>query len=146
MSFDLELSKGDLKIGADKDLGKVRNGSKLGQDILKVLFTPLGSDPFFPTKGNLLTQDNVGEVVNKTFMETRAEANITATLQSIQALQANQAKIQEVTLEETLSRIEQVSVERDPIEPRQYNISLTVITGAYTTVDLPNFSISVGID
>lgn len=146
MSFDLELAKGDLKIGADKDLSKVRNGSKLGQDILKVLFTPLGSDPFFISKGNALTQENIGEVVNKQFMESRAETSISTTLQSLQTLQASQAKVQEVTLEETLRAVEEVSVERDPVEPRQYNISLTILTGAYTTLDLPNFSLTVGTD
>jgi superfamily II helicase len=146
MSFDLELAKGDLKIGADKDLSKVRNGSKLGQDVLKILFTPLGSDPFFTIKGNALTQQNIGEVVNKQFLEARAAASIKETLLSLQTIQSNQAKLQEVTLEETLKSIEEVSVEQDPLDARQYNISLTILTGAYTTIDLPNFSLSVGID
>ena len=145
MSFDLALAKGDLAVGADGDIRKVRQGSKLTQDVLKVLHTPLGSDPFFPTKGSTLTEAEIGKLVNRQFVEDRAEASILASLQAIQAIQEVQKRVQEVTPEETLVDIQEVNVEQDELDPRQYNISITVLTGAFSTIELPDFQISTQI-
>ena len=145
MSFDLSLAKGDLVLGADNDLAKVREGSKLVQDILKLLFTPLGSDPYFLTKGSTLTTDNIGETVNDQFMLDRARASILNTLKQLQTIQQVQALTQTVTPEETLKEINEVSVARDEQELRQYNIRIVITTGAYSVISIPEFSISTNL-
>lgn len=146
MSFDLALVKGDLAIGADKDLRKVRDNTKLVQDVLKLLHMPLGSDPFFPAKGSTLTEANIGEFVNKQFIEARTEAAILENLQLIQTLQTSQALVQTVTDGERIETVEEVVVEQDSQDPRQFNIRITVKTGALTTLVLPQFSISTRIE
>jgi len=142
MSFDLALSKGDLSIGSDGDLRQFRNSSKLVQDILKILHTPVGGNPFFPQIGNTMTAENIGEVVNRQFMETRATAAITQALQMFQAIQKRQELTQVVTPEEKIEGIAEVSVKQDPTDPRQYNIKISVITGAQSVIELPSFSLS----
>lgn len=142
MSFDLALSKGDLSIGPDGDLRQFRNSSKLVQDVLKILHTPLGSNPFFPQIGNAITTQNTGEVVNRQFMETRATAAVVQALQMLQAMQKRQELTQIVTPEEKVVGIAEVKVEQDPTDPRQYNIKISVITGAQSVVELPSFSLS----
>jgi phage baseplate assembly protein W len=142
MSFDLALSKGDISIGADGDLRQFRNSSKLVQDILKILHTPIGGNPFFPQIGNALTSENIGEVVNRQFMEARATAAVTQALQLYQSIQRRQELNQVVTPEEKVEGISEVVVEQDSVDPRQYNIKISIVTGAQTVVELPSFSLS----
>lgn len=146
MSFDLALNKGDLSVGSDGDLSKTRNTSKIVQDILKVLHTPVGSNPYFPSLGNTLTSTNIGQNINKQFAETKVASVITQSIQTLQAMQRNQtASGQTVTPEETIVAIQQVTAEQDPTEPRQYNITVIVQTQAIDALQLPSFSLSTTI-
>lgn len=146
MSFDLALNKGDLSVGSDGDLSKTRNTSKIVQDILKVLHTPVGSNPYFPSLGNTLTSANIGQNINKQFAETKVASVITQSIQTLQAMQRNQtASGQTVTPEETIVAIQQVTAEQDPTEPRQYNITVIVQTQAIDALQLPSFSLSTTI-
>jgi len=142
VSYDLALERGDLALAADKDVKKVRNTSKLLQDSLKIIHTPLGSDPLFPSKGSSLTVQNIGENVNQQFVESRAEASILESLQLIKSLQERQSQYQIVTPSERIEEIQDVIVNREPTDPRQYNIQITVLSGALTVVNFPNFTIS----
>ena len=146
MSFDLALSKGDISVGPDGDLRKIRDTSKLVQDVLKILHTPVGSNPFYPQIGSTLTTDNIGNVVSQQFAETKATASIISSIQLMQSIQRNQQIFQVVTPGEQIIGISQVDVEQDPQDPRQYNIKITVITGAQTVLQLPSFSISTTLD
>jgi len=145
MSFDLSLNRGDLTIGADGDLGKVRNTSKLIQDVLKGIHTPVGSNPYLPSYGNPLTFKNIGEVLQSDFMESRVEADITKIIETLQSVQRRQELVQLVTLEEKIKGLEQVIATQDSTDPRQFNISIKVLTGALDTVVLPTFSFSTNI-
>ena len=146
MSFDLALNKGDISIGSDGDLKKVRDTPKAIQDVLKILHSPVGSNPFFPQIGNSLTIQNIGENINREFAETKATASIQKSLQLLQAIQARQETLQVVTAGEKIIGIIDISAEQDPTEPRQFNIKVTVITGDQTIVDLPSFSLKTTID
>lgn len=145
MSFDLSLDRGDLRINANGDLAIVENTSKLVQDSLKILHTPIGSNPFFPSLGSPITTLNVGQNLNQQFAESRIEASITKTLETLQSIQRRQELIQTITPEERIISIAEVSAERDSQDPRQFNISVTVLSGATDTVLLPSFSLSTTI-
>ena len=134
MSFDLALSKGDLAIGADGDLRKVRGTEKVTQDVLKVLHTPLGSNPYFPRIGNSLTALNIGENLNDQFAQTRVETSVTQAIEIVQNVQRNQELRQILTPEEKIAQIADISASIDPNEPRQYNISVIALTGALSSV------------
>lgn len=129
MSFDLALSKGDLAIGADGDLRKVRNTEKVTQDILKVLHTPLGGNPYFPTIGNALTSNNIGDNLNDQFAQARVESSVSKAVQIVQDIQRDQEQRQVLTPAEKILQVES-SATLDPQEPRQYNIDVLAITGA----------------
>lgn len=141
MSFDLALSKGDLAIGFDGDLKKVRDTTKAAQDILKILHTPLGSDPFFPNLGTTLTSANIGELISTEFAEQRAAASINQSIKILQALQRSQQLLQAITPGEKIIGIASLQVSRNQQEPRQYDIELSVITGSQTVLEIPSFSI-----
>jgi phage baseplate assembly protein W len=142
MSFDLSLNKGDLRIGFDGDLSKVENTSKLVQDVLKVLHTPIGSNPFYPSLGSPVTTLNIGTVLNQQFLESRVENSITSVIQTIQSIQRKQELTQEVTSAEKILDIVEIVAEQDSQDPRQFNISIKVLTGATDVVLLPSFSLS----
>ena len=146
MSFDLALNKGDIAIGSDGDLKKVRNSSKVVQDILKILHTPIGSNPFFPSIGNALTFSNIGQNINKQFAETKVASSVTQSIQLLQSMQKSQViSGQQVTPEETILGISQVTAEQDPLDPRQFNITVVVQTQAVDDLQLPTFSLSTTI-
>lgn len=132
-------------VGADGDLAKVRNSSKAVQDILKVLHTPLGSNPLFPQIGSNITISNIGDNINQQFAETRVAASVTQSIQLLQSIQRNQELIQEVTPEEKIVDIAQVTATRDSQDPRQFDIKIVVVTEAQSTVELPSFSLSTTI-
>lgn len=143
MSFDLSLARGDLTVGGDGDLNKVRNSRKVVQDVLKVLHTPLGSNPFFPRLGNALTTLNIGENLNTQFMESRVETSVTQSIQILQSLQRQQELIQTVTAEERIANLSNLEATRDEQEPRQFNINIAVLTGAGTAVQIEPFQLSL---
>lgn len=141
MSFDLSLAKGDLAIGYDGDIKKVRDTTKAAQDILKILHTPLGSDPFSLNLGTTLTTANIGELISVEFAQQRAAASINQSIQILQALQRSQQVYQTVTAGEKILGIARLNVTRNSEDPRQYDIDLAVITGAQTVLEIPSFSI-----
>lgn len=145
MSFDLALNRGDISVGTDGDVRKIRNSSKVAQDVLKILHTPLGSNPFSPNLGSDITTLNIGVNVNQDFAQSRVEASLIRTLELVQAIQRNQARVQEITPEETIQDLSEVTALRDSEDPRQFNISIAVITGALSAVAIEPFTVKTQI-
>lgn len=148
MSTDLGLNKGDIYIGSDGDLAKVRNTAKLVQDTLKVIHTPIGSNPFFPTLGTNVTIANIGENISQNFAETKVRAGITKAIDILQLIQRKQELVQTVTLEEKIAGIIDLQVGVNSTEPRQYDIKLVVASASLdgNAIVLPTFSLSTTID
>lgn len=145
MSFDLSLNKGDLRVGSTGDLATIQDTDKLIQDVLKIVHTPVGSNPFYPSLGSNITSFNIGMNLNSDFLESRVEASLLATIQTIQSIQRRQEAVQIVTAAEKILRINSVSAKIDSKEPRQFNISISVASGEVTNLTLPAFSISNNI-
>lgn len=148
MSIDLGLNKGDIFIGSDGDLAKVRNTTKLVQDALKVIHTPIGSNPFFPTLGTNVTIANIGENISQDFAETKVRAGITKAIDLIQLIQRKQEVVQVVTPEEKIAGILDLQVGVNSQEPRQYDIKLVIRSASLEgeAVVLPTFSLSTTVD
>ena len=53
MSFDLQLSNGDL-VFSNGDVSTIENGDLLVQNVTKLLSTPKGSNTYVPEYGSLL--------------------------------------------------------------------------------------------
>lgn len=135
MSFDLEIINGDI---ARKPDGKVRTVSdtpKLRQDILKAIITELGSNKFHPWYGCTINATVIGQNLPAGMLESEISDSIRQTLSRIKTLQQTQAISQRVSLAETISEIGPVVARRNPSDPRQINIIVTVYTKQLTKIE-----------
>jgi phage baseplate assembly protein W len=136
MSFDLKLVGGDLVI-KNGDLDTVQDSDKLVQDVLKLVSTQLGSNPFFPGYGSPISQALVGTAYETTFVESMATQQLKASLERLQSLQQDQIRRnQTVTPDEQIAAIEDVSVSQSRNDPRYYLVQLTVISKAFRRVPI----------
>ena len=134
MSFDLKLLGGNLTI-KNGDFDTVENSDKLVQDILKLVSTQLGSNPFFPAYGSPISQVLVGSVLETEFVEDIATQQLRSSLERLQQLQFEQSKQNQiVTPEEQIAAIEDVRVSQARDDPRYYIVNLTVISKAFQRV------------
>ena len=122
MSFDLRIKEGDLAIGSDGDLEILSGVEKLVQDVLKILQTPLGGNPFFPWYGSLVSTALVGSVMDFRFTETAAQQQIRSNLETLQRLQRQQlSNGQKVTADEQLAAVQSVVVKRNTVDPTYFS-------------------------
>ena len=141
MSFDLKLVGGDLVLKSG-DLDTVEDADKLVQDVLKLVSTQLGSNPFFPGYGSPISQALVGSAYETTFVESMATQQLKASLERLQDLQQDQIRRnQTVTPDEQIAAIEDVSVSQARNDPRYYLVKLTVINKAFKRVPI-SFAVS----
>ena len=137
MSFDLKIVKGDLALDSSGDLATVENTPKLVQDILKIVSTQIGSNPFFPWYGSPVTKALVGKAYDKRFVSAVATTQLRATLETLQQLQLIQLKTdQMVTPQEQIAAIQNVLVQRDTIDPRNFLVTLTVLNKAFRSTQV----------
>jgi phage baseplate assembly protein W len=142
MSFDLKIRQGDIAIGSDGDLEKVENTAKLIQDVLKILMTPLGSNPFHSWYGSLISSSIVGNPFEDEFLVKIADSQIRSALETIQNLQrAQMASSQKVTANELLAAVKDVKVVRNPVDPRFFSIFITILSKGLNSANV-SFNIS----
>jgi hypothetical protein len=134
MSFDLKLFSGDLVI-KNGDFDTVEDSDKLVQDVLKLVSTQLGSNPFFPGYGSPISQAMIGSTFDVSFSEDIATQQLRSSLERLQDLQNDQIKQnQTVTPEEQIAAIEDIKVSQARNDPRYYIVNLTVISKAFQRV------------
>ncbi len=135
MSFDLKLFGGDLVI-QNGDFAIVEDADKLTQDILKLVSTQLGSNPFFPGYGSPITQVLIG-TSDISFSEDVATHQLRASIERLKDLQQDQIKNNQiVTPQEQIAAIKDVSVRQAQDDPRHYFVNLTVINKAFQSVPI----------
>ena len=136
MSFDLKLFNGDLVL-RDGDFDIVEDSDKLVQDVLKLVSTQLGSNPFFPAYGSPISQALIGTAFEQEFIENVATQQLRASIERLQQQQLEQIRQnQVVTPEEQIAAIEDVRVSQARNDPRYYLINLTVISKAFQRVPI----------
>ena len=136
MSFDLKIFRGDLLITSG-DLTKVIDTEKLAQDVLKVLVTQVGSNPFFPWYGSLISGELIGDVIDFQFIESNAEQQVESALNTIKQLQnAQQNSSQRVTAAEMLAAVRNINISRDTIDPTIFSVDVTVVSRALKQVSV----------
>lgn len=136
MSFDLKIINGDLSIQSG-DLAKVQDTEKLSQDILKILVTSLGANPFFPWYGSLIGSDLIGGVVDFNFVQSIAEQQIESSLNTLKQLQnAQQNSYQNLSASELLAATRSVSIERDTVDPTIFTVAVSVVSRALKSINV----------
>lgn len=134
MSFDLKIKGGDIAIAPNGSLELVSDNAKLRQDIIKILLTKLGENKYHPQYGSQLGAIQIGHVPDPDLLESDLRSSVESALNKIITLQKSQSRKQYLTPGEVLISILDVSVSHDEIDPRLYNVFISVQTGKLTTL------------
>lgn len=141
MSFDLKIIGGDLVIN-NGDLQTVTDSEKLIQDILKICLTNVGSNPLQPGYGSFLSRTVIGNPMYTSTIVQIAKAQLNTCLTNLQTLQQGQIKQrQRVTADEQLAAITDISVVRNTLDPRLFNITVKGLTKGFKPITTA-FSVS----
>ena len=135
MSFDLKIVGNDLAMNPDGSAQTVRDNEKLKQDILKAILTARGGNRFHQWYGSTVSERLIGQVLDNSQLVAEASSAVQETLSTLMALQTAQARVQYVSPGETLAAIRDVRVARDASDPRQWSITVEVLTRQLTTVE-----------
>jgi phage baseplate assembly protein W len=128
MSFDLKIVRGDIFVSRDGTVDIVTGNSKLKQDIIKIMLTELGENKYHPSYGSATGSLQIGSVLDAEMMEMDLSSSAEQAVRRIMSMQRTQAKRQFLSPSEVILDIVNVSVERDQVDPRLYNIFISVLT------------------
>jgi len=135
MSWDLQIMNGDLVIGVNGDLAIITDEAKLVQDLLKIALTTAGSNPLQPWYGSLLSQSLIGSPITSSVIISVAQSQLQTAIQNLQTLQQLQVQSgQAVTPGEQIVSIKNVSITKNIIDPRLYQVVIQVINKQFGTV------------
>ena len=128
MSYDIKISKGDFVL-QQGDLKRVVDSEKLIQDILKICLTTAGTNPLIPWYGSFLSRTMVGNPMENNAIIQIARSQLTSALENLKNLQEFQVKsFQYVTPDEQLGAILDISVTRNSIDYRLFEINIKATT------------------
>lgn len=136
MSFDIRAITGDIEFAPNGDFKQVVNSDKLAQDVVKLLNTPIGTNPLNLGYGSPLTVAQIGEAVDADQLVENTKAVISQALEQLIASQSLQAAIQPLTDAETIIDFETPVVEQDSQDPRQFNIAVNAISKDLTPLTI----------
>lgn len=134
MSFDLKISNGDLIISNAGIIELVVDNAKLKQDIIKILLTKLGENKYHPAYGSEVGALKIGAVIDQQLLESDLESSAREAINKLIFLQRAQSKKQFLTPGERIVSLLDILIERDTIDPRMYNIVLSIQTGKLTVI------------
>lgn len=141
MSFDLKISQGDLVI-KNAQLQTVIDSEKLIQDILKICLTSAGSNPLHPWYGSFISRTIIGNPLSNSIIIQIAQSQLNTALDNLKSLQAIQLKsFQRVSADEQISAILDISIIRNQIDPRLFDVRVSALTKGMKPVT-PVFRIS----
>jgi len=128
MSFDLKLENNNLVLSSSGDLDKVTETDKLEQDCTKLAITPLGANKLQNWYGSLLSKSLIGTPFDLEFTKKIASEQLISALETLKSLQLSQAQQQNVSASEAISRILNVSIETDKIDPRLIKVFISILS------------------
>jgi phage baseplate assembly protein W len=141
MSFDFKIINGDLSL-KNGQLLTVVDSEKLIQDILKICLTSAGSNPLHPWYGSLISRTIIGSPLYSSILVQIAKNQLSTALDNLKNLQEIQVKsLQKVSADEQLNNILDISVIRNNIDPRLFNVSIKASSKGLKPITT-NFKIS----
>lgn len=135
MSYDFKIVNGDWSI-SNGQLEKVEDTDKLIQDLLKMIHYPLGKNRLYPWYGCPIADSMVGTVMDTEFVSTMASTQLASSIEMLQKLQKEQAKIQSVSPFELIAALKEVSVQRSSVDYRYYSILVNLFSKALKQVSV----------
>ena len=128
MSFDLKIINGDLVLANGK-LKTVVDSEKLIQDILKMCLTTARSNPIHPWYGSFISRTIIGNPNYTSILVQISKSQLNTSLQNLKELQNLQIKsFQRVSADEQIASISDISIIRNNLDPRIFDIVIKVIT------------------
>ena len=112
----------------------VFDNNKLRQDIIKILLTNLGENKFHVSYGSKTGALNIGHVADQELLELDLQSSAEDAIRYLIRAQINQQKSQYLTPGEVISGIKSVTAERDKLDPRMYNLYISVYTKKLTVL------------
>ena len=109
MSYDLQLTGGDITFGSDGNPMIVQNTDKLAQDVSKIVLTPLGSDPGNVQYGTKL-RGILGKSMDFSTIQGIIANTVSQALAFLQSLQAAQTTVQAMTYPELIDHVDAIAV------------------------------------
>jgi phage baseplate assembly protein W len=134
MSFDLKILNGDISIDNNGDIETVFDNNKLKQDIIKILLTRIGENKFHQSYGSKVGALEIGSVPDQDLVESDLQSSVESSIRYLIRLQQEQIKYQYLTPGEVIVGINRIAVERDLLDPRMYNIFISVYTKSLTII------------
>jgi len=135
MSFDLKLDEGDLRI-ENGDLAVIFDTNKLTQDLLKIIITPLNSNPINPWYGSNVGLALIGNTFDLDFGLEAARMQVSTAIDNLLRMQISQSQQQVLSPAESILSIKDIYVNTNPIERRLVEIKASVISAALTVTDV----------
>lgn len=134
MSFDLKVRNGDLVI-ENGDLKKVIDSEKLIQDILKIALTEAGSNVLFPWYGSFISKSLIGSNLDIGITLQVSQSQLQNALDNLKNLQVKQVNTgQKVSADEQISSVGEISITRNKVDPRQFDVKIKVITKGFKPI------------
>lgn len=128
MSFDLKIKNSDLVI-VNGQLQTVIDSEKLIQDILKLCLTTAGTNPLHPWYGSFISRTIIGNPLYSDVLVQISKSQLNTALENLKTLQDKQVQsFQRVSADELLSAISDISIVRNAIDPRLFDIRIRAIT------------------
>lgn len=137
MAIDMKWNNGIVVLDENGDVEMVAGSDKLVQDILRELTTPNGDDIFDSTRGATLNSSLIGVGLDPTTLISEIQGSITRSLIALKERQEQQATRQYFSNAELLADIEDVIVAQDQNDPRQLNITISVLSRELTPLKIP---------
>ena len=128
MSFGLKLQGGDPKLSREGLVETVIKNKKLRQDIVKMLLTNKGSIKYHREYGSELGIISSENHFNNQITEATIEQTVYDGISKLITLQRLQMQKQVLSPAEMILSVKGVVVQRDPGDPRLYNVFVSVIT------------------
>ena len=128
MSFDLKIKNGDLVLN-NGQLQTVVDSEKLIQDILKMCLTTAGTNPLHPWYGSFISRTIIGNPMSNGIIVQIAKSQLSTALDNLKNLQNQQVKsFQRVSADEQINLISDISIIRNQIDPRLFDVNIKVIS------------------
>jgi phage baseplate assembly protein W len=141
MSFDLLIRNGDLLLQGG-DFQTVQDGEKLRQDILKICLTTAGSNPLQPWYGSYISRSLIGSPLATSIVLQVGQSQLQNAIENLRSLQAAQVKsFQQVTPDEQIGAIQDISIVRDATDPTVFTVSVKVMSKGFKPI-IATFGVS----
>ncbi len=128
MSFDFKIRSGDLVL-QNGDLKIVINSEKLIQELLKICLTAAGANPLHPWYGSYISRTLIGSPLGTNIVIQVAQSYLQNAIENLKKLQELQIKsFQKVSPDELIGSILDISIIRNNIDPRLFDVRVKVLT------------------